>query len=152
MSESKRQQICDLDAIAETAADLLANEGAALELDDIRMLADAIEDYGDRPDLRQTAAKVSMEDWLSYSFERTVDEANSAEELAEIGSELIKLAGSLNIALGVTRLGAIETKSMQLMKDEDSEDPEGYQTSEWKAPESDFSDGQVISLFSTILD
>lgn len=152
MSESKRERIQDLDAIAETAAGLLAEQGATLELSDIRMLAGALDEYGERPDLGLTAAKASMDDWLAYSFEEAVDEATSVQELDEIYSELSKLTASLGLELGATHTAAMDAKRRQLFEDEDSRDSEGYQTSRWKAPEPEFSDEQVRSLFSTILD
>lgn len=152
MSESKRERIQDLDAIAETAAGLLAEQGATLGLSDIRMLAGALDEYGERPDLGLTAANASMDDWLTYSFEEAVDEATSVQELEEIYSELSKLTDSLGLELGATHIAAIDAKRRQLLEDEDSRESEGYQTSRWKAPEPEFSDEQVRSLFSTILD
>jgi hypothetical protein len=152
MSESKRERIKELDAIAEMAAGLLEEHGAALGLPDIRMLANAIDEYGDRPDLSLTAAKASLDDWLSYSFEEVVDEVSSSEELEEISSELSKLTNSLGMDLGEIRLAAMGTKRRQLEEDDESRESEGYQTSRWKPSEPDFSDEQVRSLFSTILD
>lgn len=152
MPESKRERIQDLEAIAETAACLLAQQGASLWLSDIRMLADALDDDGGRPDLSQTAARTSMNEWLSYSFENAVDEAGSSEELEEICSELSKLTKRLGTNLGESHLSTIDTKRQQLQEDEESEEPEGYQTSWRKEAELDFSDEQVRSLFSTILD
>jgi hypothetical protein len=152
MSESKRERIKELDAIAEMAAGLLEEHGAALGLPDIRILANAIDEYGDRPDLSLTAAKASLDDWLSYSFEEVVDEVSSSEELEEISSELSKLTNSLGMDLGEIRLAAMGTKRRQLEEDDESRESEGYQTSRWKPSEPDFSDEQVRSLFSTILD
>lgn len=152
MSESKRERIQDLDAIAETAADLLVEQGATLRLTDIRMLTNALDEYGDRPDLSQTAAKASTDDWLTYSFDEAVDEATSVQELEEIDSELSKLADGVGMKLGATHTAAMDAKRRQLLEDEESREPEGYQTSQWKAPGHDFSDEQVRSLFSTILD
>lgn len=152
MLKSKRERIQGLDAIAETAAGLLEEHGAALGVSDIRMLANAIGEYGDRPDLSQAAAKASLDDWLRYSFEEVVAEANSLEELEEISFELSELTNSLGVDLVETRIAAMETKRRQLREDEESRESEGYQTSQWKAPEPYFSDEQVRSLFSTILD
>lgn len=152
MSESKRERIQELDAIAETAADLLAKEGAIMSLSDIRMLAEAIDEYGDRPDLSRTSAKASFEEWLSYSFEEAVDEASSPEELEDLSSELTKLTESLSMSLGETRRATILTKRKRLEEDEDSENSESYHASRWKTPEPDFSDVQIRSLFSIILD
>ena len=152
MSESKRECIQDLDAIAETAAGLLAEQGACLGLSDIRMLASALDEYGDRPDLSQTAAKSSMDDWLTYSFEEALDEATSLQELEEINSDLSKLSDSVGMELGATHTAAMDAKRRQLLEDEESRESEDYQTSRWKALEPDFSDEQVRSLFSTILD
>lgn len=152
MSESKRERIQDIDAIAEAAAGLLAEQGATLGLSDIRMLADALDKYGDRPDLSLTAAKASIDDWLAYSFDDAVDEATSIQELEEIHSELSKLTDSVGITLGAIHSAAMDAKRRQLLEDDEAEESEGYQTSQWRAPESDFSDEQVRSLFSTILD
>lgn len=152
MSESKRERIQDLDAIAETAACLLAEQGATLWLTDIRMLADALDEDGGRPDLSLTAATTSINEWLSYSFKNVVDEAGSSEDLEEIRSELSKLTKRLGTNLGESHLATIETKRQQLQEDEESTESEGYQTSWRKAAEPDFSDEQVRSLFSTILD
>lgn len=152
MSESKRDQINELDAIAEAAANFLTNEGAILELSGISMLAEAIDEYGDRPDLSRPAAKASVEDWLRYSFEHAVNSASSTGELGEICTELKRMTGSLGINLGETRLAAMEAKRLQLQEDEGSEDSEDYQTSRSRALEVDFSDVQIRSLFSTILD
>lgn len=152
MSQSKRERIQDLDAIAEKAAALLMEQGAALSLSDIRMLASALNEYGERPDLSLTAAKTSMDDWLTYSFEVTVDEATSLQELEEICSDLSKLTDSAGMELGATYTAAMDARRLQLLEDEESRESEGYETSRWKAPEPDFSDEQVRSLFSTILD
>lgn len=152
MSQSKRERIQDLDTIAEKAAALLMEQGAALSLSDIRMLASALDEYGDRPDLCLTAAKTSMDDWLTYSFEVTVDEVTSVQELEEICSDLSKLTDSADMKLGATYTAAMDARRLQLLEDEDSRESEGYKTSRWKAPEPDFSDEQVRSLFSTILD
>jgi hypothetical protein len=152
MSESKQERIQDLDAIAETAADLLAEQGATLVLTDIRMLSNALEEYGCRPDLSYGAAKASLDDWLKYSFNEAVDEATSVQELEEIRSELSKLTDYVDIKLGETHSAAMDVKRRQLLEDEESRESEGYQTSQWKAPGQDFSDEQVRSLFSTILD
>lgn len=152
MLESKRERIQDLDAIAETAAGLLAEQGTSLGLSDIRMLVNALDEYGDRPDLSQTAAKSSMDDWFTYSFAEAVDEATSVQELDEIYSDLSKLSDSVGMELGATHTAAMDAKRRQLLEDEESRASEDYQTSRWKAPEPDFSDEQVRSLFSTILD
>jgi hypothetical protein len=152
MSESKRERIQDLDAIAETASDLLAKQGAILRLTDIRMISNALDECGDRPDLSYGATKASMDDWLKYSFNEAVDEATSVHELEEIHSELGKLTDYVDIELGETQTAAVDAKRRQLLEDEESRESEGYQTSQWKAPGHDFSDEQVRSLFSTILD
>jgi energy-coupling factor transporter ATP-binding protein EcfA2 len=151
MSESKRERVQELDAIAEVAAGLLAEQGASLGLSNIRMLANAIDEYGDRPDLSLTAAKASMDDWLSYSFDVAVDEAASTEELEEIDFELSKLTERLGMALGATQIAAMGAKRRQLQEDEESRESEEYQTSRRNLGESDFSDEQVRSLFSTLL-
>jgi len=152
MSQSRRERIQDLDAIAEKAADMLMEQGAALSLSDIRMLASALDEHGERPDLSLTAAKASMDDWLTYSFDVTVDEATSVQELEEICSDLSKLTDSAGMELGATYTAAMDSRRRQLLEDEESRESEGYETSRWKAPEPDFSDEQVRSLFSTILD
>jgi len=152
MLDSKRERIQGLDAIAETAAGLLEGHGATLALSDIRMLASAIGEYGDRPDLSQTAGKASLDDWLRYSFKEVVDEANSSEELEEIRSELSELTNSFGVPLEETRIAEMESKRQQLQEDDESRESEGYQTSQRKAPEPYFSDEQVKSLFSTLLD
>ena len=152
MSKSKRKRIQYLDAIAETAARLLAEQGATLGLSDIRMLASALDEYGDRSDLSLTAAKSAMDDWLTYSFEETVDESTSVQEIEEIYSELSKLTDSVGMELGATQTAAMDAKRRQLLAEEESRESEDYETSRWKAPEPDFSDEQVRSLFATILD
>lgn len=89
---------------------------------------------------------------VRYSFKNVVDEAGSSEDLEEIRAELSKLTKRSGLNLGESRLAIIETKRRQLQEDEESTESEGYQTSWWKAAEPDFSDEQVRSLFSTILD
>lgn len=152
MLASQRGRIKDLGAIAEVAAGLLERCGSDLSLSDIQMLADAINDYGDQPDLSQAAAKASLGGWLSYSFDDVINEAGSSEELEEICSELNKLTGSLGMEIGENRLVAMESKRRQLQEDEESRESEDYQTSWRKMFEPDFSDEQVRSLFSTIPD
>ncbi|OGP00223.1 MAG: hypothetical protein A2037_08775 [Curvibacter sp. GWA2_63_95] len=152
LSDSKRERIQDVDAISEKAADLLAEQGAILRLTDIRLLSNALDEYGDRPDLTYGATKASMDDWLKYSFNEAVDEATSVQELEEIHSELSKLTDEVDIKLGATHTAAIGAKRRQLLEDEESRESEGYQTSKWKSPGHDFTDEQVRSLFSTILD
>ena len=152
MSALKRDRVQDLGAIAESAAGLLAEQGAYLRLSDIRMLASALDEHADRPDLSQTAAKSSMSDWFTYSFEEAVDEATSVQELDEIYSDLNELCNSVGMELGATHTAAMHAKRRQLLEDEESRESEDYQTSRWKSPEPYFSDEQVRSLFSTILD
>jgi len=152
MSASQRERIKDLGAIAETAAGLLEQYGSHLSLSDIQMLADAINEYGGQPDLSQTAAKASVGGWLCYSFEEVINEASSSEELEEICSELSKLTNSLGVEIGESRLVAMGTKRRQLQEDEESRESEDYQTPWRNVSEPDFSDEQVRSLFSIILE
>jgi hypothetical protein len=152
MSESKRKRIQDLDAITEKSAALLMEQGASLSLSDIRMLASALDEHGEQPELSLTAAKTSIDDWLTYSFETTVDEAASVQELEEICSDLSKLTDSAGMELGAAYMTAMDARRLQLLEDEESRESDVYETSRWKAPEPDFSDEQVRSLFSTIID
>lgn len=151
MPESKRERIQDLDAIAEVAAGLLVEHAAALWLSEIRMLSDALDEYGDRPDLRLSAAKASLSDWLTYSFRDAVYEVTSIQELEEIQSELSKLTDEMSMELGATHAFVMDSKRQQLLEEEESRESEDYQTSRWKALTPDFSDEQVKSLFSTLL-
>jgi len=152
MSVCQRRRIQDVDAIVETAADYLANEGSSLWLDDIEMLADAIGLYGDRPDLKRNAATSAVQNWITYSLKDVVDDLKSSEELEETVSGLLKLTESLDIKLGVLHSAAIETKREKLAEKEDWEESQGYQISRPVTPERDFSDEQAKSLFSTIFD
>jgi energy-coupling factor transporter ATP-binding protein EcfA2 len=151
MSGTKQKRIQDLDAIAEKSAELLAEQGANLGLSEIRMLASTLEEYGARPDLSLPATKSSLEDWLTYSFKETIDHATSVQELEEIYSDLRNLLESLDMEIGKTHARAIDTKR-QLLEEDESDESEGYQKSQWKPPEPYFTDDQVRSLFSTIID
>lgn len=152
LSDAKKEQIRDLDAIAEKAADLLAEQGYTLSLTEIQMLSDTLDEYGHRPDLSYGATKASMEDWLKYSFNEAIDELNSVQELEEVYAELRKLTVQVDIKLGKSHTAAIDKKLQWLLEKEESRESEDYQALQWKAPEPEFSDKQVASLFSTILD
>lgn len=152
MSKLQRERVQDLDALTEKSAELLMDQGATMSLYDIQMLASALADHGEQPELSMTAAKTSMDHWLADSFWTTVDEAASVQELEEICDDLSKLADSAGTELEAGCRAVMDARRLQLLEDEDGRESDVYEASWWKARESDFSDEQVKSLFSTIID
>lgn len=149
MEEARRERIPELDTIAEVAAELLERHGPALELREIKSVADTIDNFGDRPDLGLASGKAAFTAWLAETFEDAV-QVDSLEELETLDTELHELAktfGCIN-----AEHWAILALKRQKYEDEDTQASDDYSSNQWKRSELDFTDAEVQSLFSTILE
>ena len=149
MKEAQRERIPELDTIAEVAAELLERHGPALELREIKSVADTIDNFGDRPDLGLASGRASFAAWLAETFEDAV-QVGSLEELETLNTELHELATTFG-CLDAGHL-AVLARKRQEYEGEDSQSSDGYSATQWKRSEPDFTDAEVQSLFSTILE
>jgi len=137
--------------LTQATADMLSTSGDRLLLDEIEVVAYAIENYGMEPRLARTAASSAMTSFVGELSDRLY-ELSSVNELDAFEYNLTRALDRYNISLHTPDLNKISEYREYLEEKERDEENEGYRPSIRISKDDDVSDVDIKSLFATLVE
>ncbi|QKG65766.1 restriction endonuclease [Pseudomonas sp. B14-6] len=150
LSCAQQQCLPSSDALAQSAADMLASCGNELSLDDIQAIARSIETYGENPILAKKAASAALGDFLS-GFSDRLWEQSSVDELDIFEYDLIKLLKLYDVAFDSSLQMNMRNYRSYLEQEGSEDDEERYTSGSQASDDTDMSDTAIRSLFVTLI-
>ncbi|CAD5109983.1 nSTAND3 domain-containing NTPase [Zestomonas carbonaria] len=136
--------------LIKSAADMLSSGGDQLSLDEIKAVAQAIDVYGEEPQLAKSAASEALCGFLGELAER-LSEVSSTSELDSFENDLTKALNRYGVAFESLAQRKVLEHREYLEEKEAEEEEEGYTSSGRPAKDADASDADVESLFAILL-
>ena len=150
LSAGDQEVLISIDALVQATASMLGSSGDRLSLDEIRGIAKAIDVHGEKPELASSAAGDALRGFLGELTERG-SEVSSTTEFDSFESELSGALARYGVPLAVAFHRTLSEHREYLEEKEAEQDKEGYKSTSRPPRDSDASDEEVTSLFSTLL-
>jgi hypothetical protein len=137
-------------AILKAAAAMLNSSGDQLSLDEIASLAQAINLFGESPELASMSAGAALTRFQEVVSERLTD-VSSVSELDTFESDLTERLRQYGRTLDASARREIRDHREFLEEKEAAQDSESYSRSTRPTREAETSDAELASLFATLL-
>jgi hypothetical protein len=134
------------EALTNAAANMLANAGDALAIEDITSIADALEPLTEHG-LVRSAASEALQGFI-LGIERKLSDVSSSQELDTFRDDLITAAETYGIRIDAALKQDIQSRREVLENREDEEDADPYQQAGPQVAGIDISDAEIKSMFS----
>ncbi len=134
------------EAVTNAAANMLANAGDALAIEDITSIADALEPLTEHG-LVRSAASEALQGFI-LGIERKLSDVSSSQELDTFRDDLITAAETYGIRIDAALKQDIQSRREVLENREDEEDADPYQQAGPQVAGIDISDAEIKSMFS----
>lgn len=138
----------ELEPITAIAATLLFREGASLELEDIKDLADAISEFGESPKLGKSAGGAAVKSWVAANLGPALRN-EFLEDLEYLNTELIHTAEVVGVEIDDARV-ALALRLEDLEERSRATQSSDYKATRLRRTQPDCSDDEIRSLFSTM--
>jgi uncharacterized protein YutE (UPF0331/DUF86 family) len=132
--------------LAEAAADMLANIGEDLAIDDITSIADALAQLADSRRVHSATAD-ALRGFICGINDKLAD-VSSSQELSTFHEQLVSAAKAYGVDVDEAVTRGIESRREVLEKHEKQADETPYQKTSPQAGPSDISDSEIKSIFS----
>ena len=136
------------DVLTEASANMLANIGEDLAIDDITSVADALAKLAESSVVRNAAAD-ALRGFILGIDERLAD-ISSSQELDTFREELVSAARAYGVGIDETLTRDIENRREVLEERENEGDEAPYQHTGSQAGPGDISDSEIKSMFSML--
>jgi hypothetical protein len=135
-----------IQTVCSAAANMLANEGNALAIDEIRSISNAISEYYDDKDVVKNAVRAALRGHIE-EIDQTLEGFGSIEELDDYEKEL----NSIMTIYGVKndRLDTRIRGRRRELRDEDDQEPGGYSAQRVAKPDN-ISNDEIRSIFEAL--
>jgi len=134
------------EALTNAAANMLANAGDALAIEDITSIADALEPLTEHG-LVRSAASEALQGFI-LGIERKLSDVSSSQELDTFRDDLITAAETYGIRIDAALKQDIQSRREVLENREGEEDADPYQQAGPQVAGIDISDAEIKSMFS----
>lgn len=148
--EFRTDDLLDLDpaceALTNAAANMLANAGEDLAIDDITSIADALEPLTEQG-LVRSAASDALRGFI-FGIEDKLSDVSSSQELDTFRDDLVSAAKTYGVRIDAALTQDIQSHRETLEKRECEEDSDPYQQAGPQAAAGEISDAEIKSMFS----
>lgn len=151
LSMEAQKFLPSISLLVEATADMLGSCGDQLSLDEIEILARAIEVYGEKPRLAKTAANAAMSGLLTELSERLYD-ISSIDELESFEYNLTRALTKFDLAFDTSAKTKMVEHREYLEQKEAEEEDDGYKPVTRSPRDSEVSDADIKSLFTTLIE
>ncbi|MBI2746757.1 MAG: restriction endonuclease [Burkholderiales bacterium] len=136
------------EALTNAAANMLANAGEDLAIDDITSIADALEPLTEHG-LVRSAASDALRGFM-LGIEGKLSDVSSSQELDTFRDDLVTAAETYGVRIDAALKQDIQSRREVLETREDEEDTDPYQQAGPQAAAGEISDAEIKSMFSLI--
>lgn len=134
------------EALTNAAANMLANAGDDLAIDDITSIASALEPLTEEGVVHSSARKALQ--GLICGIEGKLSDISSTQELGTFLEELVSAAKTYDVRIGPTLMQDIQSRRETLEVREGEEDSDPYQQTGSQVAAGEISDAEIKSMFS----
>jgi hypothetical protein len=134
------------EALTIAAANMLANAGGDLAIEDIRRIAGALEPLT-KEGLVRSAASDALRDFI-FGIESKLSDVSSSQELDTFRDDLVSAANTYGVRIDAALTQDIQSRRETLEKRESEEDSDPYQQAGPQAVAGEISDDEIKSMFS----
>lgn len=134
------------EALTNATANMLANAGEVLAIDDITGIADALETLTEHG-LVRSAASDALRGFISGIEEKLYD-VSSSQELDTFRDDLVSAAEAYGVRIDAALKQDIQSRREVLENREGEEDTDPYEQAESQAAAGEISDDEIKSMFS----
>lgn len=134
------------EALTNAAANMLANAGEDLAIDDITSIAHALEPLTEQGLLR-SAASDALRGFIG-GIEGKLSDVSSSQELDTFRDNLVSAAGAYGVGIDSALKQDIQSRRETLEKREGEKDTDPYQRAGPQAAPGEISDAEIKSMFS----
>ena len=136
--------VCE--ALTNTAANMLANAGDGLAIEDISSIASALEPLTEEG-LVHNAASNALRGFM-FGIAGKLSDISSTQELETLHEDLVSAARTYGVSIDPTLMHDIQSRREILEVREDQEDTDPYQQAGPQAATGEISDVEIKSMFS----
>jgi len=134
------------EALTNAAANMLANAGADLVINDITSIAGALEPLMEKG-LVRSAASDAMRGFI-FGIEGKLSDVSSSQELDTFRDDLVFAAATYGVRIDAALTQDIQRRRETLEEREDEEDTDPYQQAGPQTSAGEISDAEIKSMFS----
>jgi hypothetical protein len=134
------------EALTNAAANMLANAGDALAIEDISSIASALEPLTEEG-LVHSAASNALRGFI-FGIAGKLSDISSTQELETLREDLVSAAKTYGVRIAPTLMHDIQSRRETLKEREDEEDTDPYQQAGPQAAAGEISDAEIKSMFS----
>lgn len=134
------------EGLTNAAANMLANAGADLAIDDITSIADALEPLTENS-LVRNAASDALRGFI-LGIEGKLSDVSSSQELDTFRDDLVSAAETYGVRIDAELTQNIQSRREVLEEREGEEDTDPYQQAGLQAAAGEISDAEIKSMFS----
>lgn len=134
------------EALTNAAANMLANAGDELAIDDITSIASALEPLTEEG-LVHSAASNALQGFIC-GIEGKLSDISSTQELETFREDLVSAAKTYGVRIAPTLMQDIQSRRETLEEREGEEDTDPYQQAGPQAAAGEISDAEIKSMFS----
>lgn len=134
------------DALTNAAANMLANAGDDLAIEDITSIASALKPLTEEG-LVHSAASNALRGFI-FGIEGKLSDISSTQELETLREDLVSAATTYGVRIDPTLMQDIQSHRETLEEREDEEDTDPYQQAGPQAATGEISDAEIKSMFS----
>ncbi len=134
------------ESLTNAAANMLANAGEDLAIDDITSIADALESLTEHG-LVRSAASDALRGFI-LGIEDKLSDVSSSQELDTFRDDLVSAAETYGVCIDAALMQDIHSRREVLEEREGEEDADPYQQAGLQATAGEISDAEIKSMFS----